>query len=118
MRYPYVEIEHTATRGKCRVNLWLASDDLETVFKGQTTQSNLKDALQPILDRYPKIRVSTPPVRDGQPYMHIFRINNKDKQAVSAFVKTHNECANPFRNRKQYAMVSGGRTVGFDSITL
>ncbi len=119
MIYPYVEIAHTAIQGKVRVNLWHSIDSVETIYKGTKNQDKLRDALQPVLDMYPRIRVKTPSGAN-EPYMHIFRII-EDKTCIKAFAKTHRQCnGNPFSNRKTYnhSLTSKDQSVAFDTVTL
>lgn len=120
MVYPHVEIAHTAIKGRVRVNLWHSIDDVETIYKGTKNQDNLRDALQPVLDMYPRIRVKTPSHGNDVPYMHIFRII-EDKLCIRAFAKTHKQCnGNPFSNRKTYdhSLTSSNQSVAFDSVAL
>ena len=120
MIYPHIEISPTAIKGRVRVNLWHSFDDVETVYKGTKNQDKLKDALQPILDMYPKIRVRTPSLPSNKPYMHIFRII-EDKVCIRAFAKTHKQCGgDPFKNRRIYdhSLTSSNQSVGFDSVAL
>jgi hypothetical protein len=115
-KYPFVEISPTAVSGKCRVCLWLDYDDPETIYKDVVNLSAIKDVLQPVLQDYPGIRIKATGLKDNG-YLHIFRVRY-DKEAVSAFARTSDECSNPFVNRKAYAISNPNHTVGFDSIEL
>ena len=121
MDYPYVEIEGTAVKGKCRENLWTCEDDLDTVYKGQINQESLKDVLTPILKDYPEIKVKVTNITpNNEDYLHIFKVRDtrENEGEVRAFVRTHREVPNPFRNRKRYAMVNPESTVSFRSLDL
>ncbi len=112
--YPYVTIENN--QRKCHVSIWYDEETVDILYSGKTDQGKLKTVLTPILHRYPNIRVrSDSSTTLG--YLHIFRIN-KEGGTIRAFVKTHSECDNPFKNRKTYAMVNPDATVGFDSVQI
>ena len=112
-------MKHIKIEGMSEKQCQMYSDDGHVLYEGTLDQTKLKDVLQPILKEYPEVFVHTKNIKpSNQDWLHIFKVKRDDDESVRAFIKTHDEVSDPFRNRRLYQMVNPQSTVSFRSIDL